>query len=130
MELQDALVRHLDWKVRLRTALAENCPLDVEAASNHEDCALGRWLKGEAAARYGHLPSYRACCAHHEQFHEEAGQVVRCIAEQHKAEAQARLAMSGAFSNASSVLIESLKRLREDAKQQAWADARRQKGLP
>ena len=114
MELQDALVNHLDWKVRLRTALAERRAVDFEVASDHEHCTLGEWLKGEAATRFGHLASYQACCELHERFHREAGQVVRCINEQRAAEAQAMLGMTGAFSTASTALIEALKRLRQD----------------
>lgn len=62
MELQDALVSHLDWKVRLRTALADRQSVNLDAASDHEHCALGQWLRGEASVRFGHLASYHACC--------------------------------------------------------------------
>lgn len=117
MELQDALVSHLDWKVRLRTALADRQSVNLDAASDHEHCALGQWLRGEASVRFGHLASYHACCDLHEQFHLEAGQVVRCIDEQREAEARARLGMAGSFSSASSALIGALKRLRMDARE-------------
>ena len=116
MELQTALIHHLDWKVRLRTALAERRTVDVEMASDHAHCALGQWLEGEAAARLGHLASYRTSCEEHKRFHLAAGQVVRCIDEERAEEAQSMLGMAGTFSTASQALIEALKDLREDAK--------------
>ena len=114
MELSDALMQHMDWKVRLRTALAYNKTVDVESASDHQNCALGAWLEGEAKQRFGHLDSYRDCYDRHAHFHREAGKVVQCIGAGDADGAKAMLAMSGGFSVASGALIDALKRLRKD----------------
>lgn len=114
MELSEALTRHLDWKVRLRTALADNKTVDVELASDHRGCALGAWLNGEAKQRFGHLDSYRDCYDSHVHFHLEAGRVVQHIGAGDAAEARVMLDMSGSFSVASSALIDALRRLGKD----------------
>lgn len=114
MELSEALTRHLDWKVRLRAALADNKTVDVESASDYKSCALGAWLNGEAKQRFGHLDSYRDCCDRHAQFHQEAGRVVQRIGSGDAVEAKAMLGMSGSFSVASSALIDALRHLGKD----------------
>ncbi len=114
MELSEALTHHLDWKVRLRTALADKETVDVASASDDCGCVLGSWLNGEARERFGHLDSYRDCYRKHMHFHQQAGRVVQCIGAGNEDEARAMLGLSGAFSSASSALIEALKRLRRE----------------
>ncbi|MCA1979453.1 MAG: CZB domain-containing protein [Thiobacillus sp.] len=114
MELSEALTQHLDWKVRLRAALASNKTVEVESASDHAACTLGKWIEGDARQRYGHLESYRECQARHVHFHRQAGRVVACIGEGKTAEARDMLGMAGAFSVASGELIEAIRRLGKD----------------
>lgn len=115
MELSEALMQHMDWKVRLRAALASHQTLDVASAADHCSCTFGIWLNGEAKARFGHLDSYRDCIEKHAHFHQQAGRVVQCIGEGNDTEAKSMLGMAGSFSVASSALIESLKRLRQES---------------
>lgn len=114
MELSEAVTQHMEWKVRLRTALASGQTVEVETAADECNCALGRWLNGDAGQRYAKLDSYRACVETHTQFHRAAGRVVQCIGEGRETEAKAMLAMSGEFSTASAALIEALQKLRQD----------------
>jgi hypothetical protein len=115
MKFSEALMHHLEWKVRLRNAIEDRKTQDVRDASNHRCCALGVWLNGMAQERYGHLDSYRDCYEKHIHFHNEAGKVVQCIDSGNETEASAMLGLSGSFSQASNVLIESMKQLKQDA---------------
>lgn len=114
MELTDALMQHMQWKVRLRTALAYNKTVEVESAADHQACEFGAWLEGEAKQRFGHLDSYRDCYDRHAQFHQEAGRVVHSIGAGDADGARDMLGIAGTFSLASGALIDALKRLRKD----------------
>lgn len=114
MELLEALTHHLEWKVRLRTALADSKTVEVESASDYHGCTLGTWLNDEARERFGHLESFRDCYNKHAHFHLEAGKVVQCIREGDADGARSMLGMAGSFTNASSALIDALKRLRQE----------------
>lgn len=115
MEFSEALMNHLDWKIRLRTAITEHRTVNVASASNDRSCMLGSWLHGQAREQFGHLDSYRDCCDKHASFHQEAGKVVQCIDVGNEVEAKAMLGVSGSFSGASTALIEAMKRLKQDA---------------
>ncbi len=116
MKFSAALMHHLEWKVRLRSAIDERRTQDVREASDHRCCTLGVWFNGPARERYGHLDCYRDCYEKHVRFHDEAGKVVQCIDAGNEAEARTMLGLSGSFSQASNVLIESMKQLNQLAK--------------
>jgi hypothetical protein len=115
MKFSEALMHHLEWKVRLRSAIDERKTYDVRDAADHRCCMLGSWLNGPARELYGDRDCYRDCYDKHVHFHEEAGKVVQCIDAGNEAEARTMLGLSGSFSQASNVLIESMKQFKKDA---------------
>lgn len=113
MKFSEALMHHLEWKVRLRSAIDERRTHDVRNAADYRCCMLGSWLEGPARALYGNLDCYRDCYDKHVHFHDEAGKVVQCIDTGNETEARTMLGLSGSFSQASNVLIESMKQLKQ-----------------
>jgi hypothetical protein len=75
MDLSTAISAHAEWKTKLRSAAERKEKLDVATISADNCCALGKWLHGEAKAKYGALPAYKECLTTHAQFHSIAGQV-------------------------------------------------------
>ncbi len=73
-----AIDAHVKWKARLRESIGGESgeEVDVRVVSADDQCALGQWLKGPGAERYGTLPAFRDVRANHALFHECAGKVV------------------------------------------------------
>ena len=79
MDLDTAIGAHAEWKTKLRSAAEKKEPLDVTTISADNCCALGKWLHGDAKAKYGSLPSYKECVSSHARFHAEAGKVATVV---------------------------------------------------
>jgi methyl-accepting chemotaxis protein len=99
--LEKAFHAHTEWKVKLRTAIANKEPLDAESIERDDKCALGEWLHGEGKSKYEKLPAYSECVASHAAFHKAAGRVARTIRAQKFDEASKMLDAGTPFSMAS-----------------------------
>jgi hypothetical protein len=75
MDLSTAISAHAQWKTKLRSAAERREPLNVATISADNCCELGKWLHGEAKAKYGSLPAYKECLTSHARFHSAAGEV-------------------------------------------------------
>jgi hypothetical protein len=104
MDLDKAIQAHRDWKVKLRVAMARRMHLDVAAISADDCCLLGKWLHGEARARYGALSAYRDCLTKHAAFHREAGAVALVINASDHARADRMLDAGTPYAMASSAV--------------------------
>ncbi len=58
MNLDSALQKHIDWKVKFRNAIAKQGEMDVATITKDNCCELGGWLHGEGKVQYSGLPSY------------------------------------------------------------------------
>ena len=74
-----AIAAHREWKIRLRSAMAEHGQLDADTLCRDDQCPLGRWLHGPGGAQWGSKPSFRALVDKHAEFHTCAGEVARRI---------------------------------------------------
>ena len=74
-----AIAAHREWKVKLRSAMAEHGRLDADTLCRDDQCPLGRWLHGPGGSRWGSQPSFRALVDKHGEFHTTAGEVARRI---------------------------------------------------
>jgi methyl-accepting chemotaxis protein len=101
MDLNNAIQRHAEWKFRFRKALHDDESLDATAISKDNNCEFGKWLHGEAKARYGKCASLANCLAHHAAFHLAAGKVAEAINARKKDEAERMLAIGSAYDLAS-----------------------------
>ena len=79
MDLNSALSKHAEWKLKLRSAISKKEAMDATTISKDNCCEFGKWLHGEAKIKFGKLTSYSNCVAKHATFHIEAGKVATAI---------------------------------------------------
>lgn len=115
MDLDSAIGAHGEWKVKLRHAIARKEKVDVATIAADHQCALGKWLHGEARSKYGTLKSYTNCVHKHAEFHREAGKVAAAINAEQYSQAEAMLAGGTAYAAASSAIGGAVLGLRKEA---------------
>lgn len=104
MDLDLAIEKHSQWKLKLRTAIAKKESMDAAVIGRDDACELGKWLHGEAKASLGRLPSYAACVAKHAAFHVEAAKVAKAINSHEYTAAEAMLGAGTPYIAASSAV--------------------------
>lgn len=73
MDLNQAIDNHIEWKVKLRSAISKEESSDVETNSKDNCCDLGKWLHGDAKATLGKFANHSNFIAKHAEFHRDAG---------------------------------------------------------
>jgi hypothetical protein len=116
MDLDKAVQAHAEWKIKLRAAIAKRELVDAKQIGVDNQCALGKWLHGDAKAMYGKLPAYAECVARHAAFHAAAGQVAQAINAKAYKEATTMLDAGTPFMNASMAVGVALSNLKKEAK--------------
>ncbi len=48
MDLDQAVAKHAEWKVKFRKAISAKEQLDTASIAKDNCCELGKWLHGEA----------------------------------------------------------------------------------
>lgn len=91
IDLDSAIQKHAQWKLKLHSAISKEEELAVHEISSDNCCVLGKWLHGEARAKYSDLDSYLDCRQKHKAFHIEAGKVAQYINEKRYKEAEGML---------------------------------------
>jgi len=81
MTADEAIKAHKEWKERFFVAMAKREKLDVARISADDCCKFGKWLHGDAQARFSQLASFRECVTLHAAFHQEAGRIAQEINE-------------------------------------------------
>ncbi len=114
MDLNKAIEKHADWKLKFRLAISKQETMDVEAISKDNCCELGKWLHGESKARFGKFTSHLACVGKHAAFHVEAGKIARTINSKKYAEAEAML-VGTPYTTASNAVGAAIIRLKKEA---------------
>ncbi len=101
MNLDSAIQKHTEWKVKFRTAIAKKEQMDAVTIGKDNCCELGKWLHGEGKTQCGSLASYATTVSKHAAFHVEAGKVATAINAKKYAEAEAMLGSGSAFTSVS-----------------------------
>ncbi|HJV51715.1 MAG TPA: CZB domain-containing protein [Noviherbaspirillum sp.] len=114
MDLHQAIEKHAEWKVKFRSAIAKKESMDVHSIAKDNCCDLGKWLHGDAKARYGKLPSYAQCVLKHAAFHSEAGKVAHAINAKNFDLAEAMLGSGTSYFLASSAVGIAISHLRKE----------------
>jgi len=114
IDLDKALEKHSEWKVKLRTAISKHEEMDVATISKDNCCDLGKWLHGDAKSRLAHQPSYSECVSKHAAFHVEAGRVATMINAKKYSEAETMLGAGSSFVSASTAVGVAIMRLKKD----------------
>lgn len=115
MDLNQAIDRHAQWKVKFRVAISGHETMDAETITKDNCCELGKWLHGEAKSKYGHLASHSECVARHAAFHIEAGKVAKAINAKKFAEAEAMIDIKTPYSDASRDVAGAILKLKRES---------------
>lgn len=115
MDLDKAVKTHGDWRVKLRSAIQSKEKLDARSIAADNTCELGKWLHGEAKAKYAGLKSFAACVDKHAAFHRAAGKVASAINAGQYTQAEAMLAGGTEYATASSMVGGAIIGLRKEA---------------
>ena len=115
MHLGNAISAHNEWKIKFRTAIANNAAFESATISADICCELGQWLYGEGKRLFGELPIHAQCVETHRLFHREAGKIAEAINSGNFLEADGMLAPHAPFSTTSNALAAAILRLKKDA---------------
>ncbi len=115
IDLDMALVKHSEWKIKFRAAIKSHELMDDKTISKDNCCEFGKWLYGDGNSQLGHLKSFSECVSKHSDFHVEAGKVAVMINLKKFGDAEAMLTDSeSAFVSASTSVGVAIMRLRKD----------------
>jgi methyl-accepting chemotaxis protein len=116
IDLDGALKKHAEWKIKLRTAITNKETLDAETISKDNCCDFGKWLHNEDShSKIAHLQSYHDCVLRHADFHQVAGTIAHVINAKKYEDANKMLNDSeGDFIKNSSLVGAAIMRLKKD----------------
>lgn len=108
MDLEKAIAKHAEWKLRFRAAIRNGETLDVGTIMADDCCDLGRWLHGDGKVTYGLHPTYSTCVGKHAEFHSEAAKIAKAINAKAYTEAERLMGADSRFKQVSSELVDLL----------------------
>ncbi|MBI5900096.1 MAG: CZB domain-containing protein [Rhodocyclales bacterium] len=78
LDMKAALEAHAAWKTRLEAQIRGDAgeTLSVATVAADGNCALGKWIHGEAAQRFGDYPEFAQLRKVHADFHLCAGGIL------------------------------------------------------
>jgi len=114
IDLDKALEKHSEWKVKLRTAISKREEMDAATISRDDCCDFGKWLHQDVKHHLAHEPNYADCVSKHAAFHIEAGRIANMINAKKFSEAEALLGNGSAFVAASTAVGVAIMRLKKD----------------
>jgi aerotaxis receptor len=91
LDAKEAVSDHQQWRVTLRNAINRGLTLDVAQIRRVDCCALGQWLSGPGAQRWGAKPTFSKLVQAHQAFHEAVGRTAELINQKRIADAEATL---------------------------------------
>ena len=116
MDLNEALAKHANWKLRFRSAISNRETMDVGTISKDHYCEFGKWLNGEAKSKFNNFPSFSECVTKHAAFHVEAGKVAKAVNDKKYEEATAMIDnLDSPYTKASSAFGVAIIHLRKEA---------------
>jgi len=115
MDLESAIGKHAEWKMKFRNAISKQETMDAATISKDNCCELGKWLHGEAKTKFSRLASHAECLQKHAAFHVEAGKVASTINAKKYTEAEAMLGSGTPYASASSSVGVAIMHLKKEA---------------
>lgn len=115
MDLDHAIQKHSEWKIKFRAAISKQEILDAATISKDNCCDLGKWLYGDAKTKFGNLESHADCVSKHATFHTEAGKVAAAINQKKYAEAEKMIDSDTAYTAASRSVAGAILKLKKEA---------------
>lgn len=105
-EIKHAIAAHGAWKGKLRDFMAGRLELKPEEVVNCNTCEFGKWMLTNARATLG--ANFTKLDGLHRDFHKAAADVVRMKNSHNEKGAEESMSPSGAFTKASSALVQAL----------------------
>jgi len=124
IDLDKALEKHSEWKVKLRTAISKREEMDAATISRDDCCDFGKWLHHDVKSHLARQASYSDCVSKHAAFHIEAGRIANTINAKKYSEAETMLGNGSAFVAASTAVGVAIMRLKKDFNVSASAAAK------
>ena len=115
MDLNNAVQKHAEWKVKLRSAISKHEQMDVTTLARDDCCELGQWLHGDAKTRFGKLGAHLDCVHKHQVFHHEVAKVAIAVNAGRYTLAEDMLSAATPFAKASVALSVAFLQLRKTA---------------
>jgi Chemoreceptor zinc-binding domain len=116
MDLDEAMLKHAQWKIKFRAAMEKKEVMDVQTISKDNCCDLGKWLASDGKRQLGALNSFSECCTKHTAFHVEAGRVATLINEKKYTEAEKMLGPGSRYGEASNAVALAITKLKKEVK--------------
>jgi methyl-accepting chemotaxis protein len=91
IDLDAAIKKHAEWKVKLRAAITHHEKLNATEIAKDNCCQLGQWLHSKGKAEFGAKREYQSLVALHKAFHCEAAKVAELINDRKYDEAERSL---------------------------------------
>jgi len=112
LDIAQEISNHLEWMEKIVSLLDSEAVsrADLDAITQHDQCALGQWLGTEGAKQFGDLPEFTELDQSHAAFHQQAGKLITALREGHEEDA---LASQAAFIKLSKQVIGNLLVLQE-----------------
>lgn len=81
MDLRNEIINHIEWMENVASILGneEITEDEVLALTQHDKCALGKWLDSEASSEYKQLPEFESLVQSHSAFHKLAGNLITAV---------------------------------------------------
>ena len=114
MDLDKAIAKHAEWKVKLRSAMSQKQNLNAADIARDNCCDLGVWLHGPARHKLAALESYRNCVTSHATFHVQAGREATAINAGRYTDADAMLGAESPYARASNEVVMAIRRLKKE----------------
>jgi len=115
MDLDQAITKHAEWKIKFRSAISKQETMDASTIAKDNCCELGKWLHGEAKAKFGKLQSYAQCVSKHAEFHTQASKVAQAINAKQYTEAEKMISNGTPYFQASSAVGVAIIALKKEA---------------
>ena len=116
MDLTEAVIAHMRWKIRLLQGINGQAELPNSADVARDDvCDLGKWL-GHATFEYSSLTGFSDTKSKHAAFHLRAAEVVAAVEKGERDRAEAMLGADGPYTVASGEVVLALTTLRAAAR--------------
>lgn len=115
MDLTQAIQKHAEWKLKLRSAIAKKEKMDVATIARDDCCELGKWLHGNEKAKLGAMAAFPTCLRKHAAFHVEAGKVAQAINDGQYTAAEAMLGAGTPYTAASSAVGVAIMALKKES---------------
>ena len=79
LDFMSALQAHRQWKIRFSNYVQDGAgdALDPQSVWRDDQSELGQWIHGDAAHKFGHLPSFAQLRDTHALFQQAAGRIVQ-----------------------------------------------------